>query len=125
MINRVLVIQDTTELVYTQFPSIADIGELNKAAGFDSGVAALRLHSSLAVTESRVPLGILKQSYFTHEDYRKNRDPGEKNRKGANKKPPIANKQSYRWIQHFHATNEMAYGVNVKPIHVENLERLA
>jgi hypothetical protein len=120
--QEILIVHDTTDLVYTQFPSIPDIGELHKADDYEAGVRALRLHSSLAVTDRGIPLGILKQTFFIHEDYRKDRDPDTKNVKGSSKKLPIEQKQSYRWLDHFLATNKMLDGLDVKAIHVADRE---
>jgi len=120
--QEVLIVHDTTDLIYTQFPSIPDIGELHKTEGYDAGVRALKLHSSLAITDQGIPLGILKQTFFIHEDYRKDRDTNAKNVKGSNKKLPIERKQSYRWIEHFSETNKMVHGLDVKAIHVADRE---
>ena len=63
------IVQDTTDLIYSQFPSTKDIGERHKAKGYEVGVKGILLHNSIAVTRSGIPLGLLKQTFFTHDDY--------------------------------------------------------
>ena len=99
--SMVLVIQDTTDLIYTQFPSIKGLGHRSQCEGYASAVKGIMLHTSLAVTADGLPLGILKQTYFTYDDARKNRGQEDTNRKGVNRLFPIEKKSSFRWIQHF------------------------
>jgi len=47
----VLIVHVTKDLMYTQFPSIPDIGELPKSEDYNAGVRALSLHSSLGKLE--------------------------------------------------------------------------
>jgi hypothetical protein len=109
-------------LIYTQFPTISDIGERFKAKGYETGVKGLMLHNSVAVTKSGVPLGLLKQSFFTHDDYRKKRGSNQINVPGSNKNIPIEDKESYRWIEHFRKTESLVEKSTCKIIHVADRE---
>ena len=80
------------------------------------------LHSSLAVTRSGVPLGLVKQTFFTHEDYRNKRSKYTVNVPGSNKLSPIENKESYRWIEHFRDTDQDLSTGTSKVIHVGDRE---
>ena len=55
-------------MIYTQFPSIKGLGQqLQAKDGYKGGVNGILLHSSLAVRSDGVPLGLLKQTFFTYE----------------------------------------------------------
>jgi hypothetical protein len=118
----ILVIQDTTDLIYTQFPSTQGLGEVNKSEGYANAVKGIKLHNSIAVSMDGVPLGLLRQSFFTHEDYKSKRGQVGKNTVGMNKKIPIEQKESFRWIEHFKKTNELLGFDNRRIIHVADRE---
>lgn len=83
----VLDIQDTTTLDYTQHPNIAGMG-LCTTSEKTKGILA---HSSLAVTTSGCPLGLLYQKFWT-------RDPEERGKRHQRKNLPIEEKESYKWL---------------------------
>ena len=120
--ENVLVLHDTTDLIYTQFPSMTELGERQRTKGFESGIKALHLHNSLATSEVGVPLGLLKQTYFTHDDYSADRDPNTKNVPGACKNLPIESKESFRWINHLMATDKQVKDSGAEAIHVGDRE---
>ncbi len=84
---RVLVIQDTTDLDFSErlhCNGLGDIGK-NQTGAVSQG---LKMHSSLAVSEKGLPLGVLKtQIYASHFDEAE---------KAQDR--PIAEKESYRWL---------------------------
>ena len=105
--GRILIVQDTTDLIYTQFPSVQGLGQrLQAREGFKGGVNGILLHSSLALSAEGVPLGLLKQTFFTYDQIKENRGQDEVNVRGLNKKIPIDQKASFRWIDHLTETNE-------------------
>ncbi len=118
----ILVVQDTTDLIYTHFPSISGLGNQRKDEGFDSAVKGIKLHNSIAISRSGVPLGLLKQSFFTHEDYKSKRGQKETNVRGINKKIPIEQKESFRWIEHFKETDQLLRSTSDRVIHVADRE---
>jgi len=65
--NPIIIIQDTTTLTYS-FPTIKNLGTKVKLKGFKHGVKGVELHTSLAVNFEGVPLGILKQNFFTQKE---------------------------------------------------------
>jgi len=92
---RVLCIQDTTELDYTNKKGIADLGVLNYESRW-----GMYLHPTLAVTPERVPLGLLDWHTWV-------REPGSL---GQEKDPnrPLEEKESVRWVDGFARVNELA-----------------
>jgi hypothetical protein len=95
--QRVLVIQDTTDLDFSErlhCNGLGDIGK-NQTGAVSQGV---KMHSSLAVSEKGVPLGVLKtQIYASHYDETK---------KAQDR--PIEEKESYRWLTTIDDLNEAA-----------------
>ncbi len=86
--KRVLVIQDTTELNFSErlhCNGLGDIGK-NQTGAVSQG---LKMHSSLAVGEQGLPLGVLRTdiyaSHFDAQDKAQSR--------------PIEEKESYRWLR--------------------------
>lgn len=82
--ETVLVLQDTTELLYTSHPHTTGLGELDHA-----GSKGLKVHSALAATEDGVPLGLVYQSVWA-------RKAAPKGRKA--RKRPQAERESQRWL---------------------------
>src|SRR3990170_2463325 len=86
--KRVLVIQDTTDLNFSErlhCNGLGDVGK-NQTGAVSQG---LKMHSSLAVGEQGLPLGVLRTdiyaSHFGAQDKAQNR--------------PIEEKESYRWLR--------------------------
>jgi hypothetical protein len=82
--DAVLVLQDTTELLYTSHPHTTGLGLLDHA-----GSRGLKVHSALAATLDGVPLGLVQQSVWA-------RDAAPKGRKS--RKRPQAERESQRWL---------------------------
>jgi hypothetical protein len=121
--SKILVIQDTTDLIYTKYPSIQGLGHrLKSNASFSDSVKGILLHSSLAVTFEGVPLGILKQTFFTYDEMREKRQQDSVNIRGINKKLPIDKKASFRWVDHFIETNKSLKSIESEIIHVADRE---
>jgi hypothetical protein len=95
--QRALVIQDTTDLDFSErlhCNGLGDIGK-NQTGAVSQG---LKMHSSLAVSEKGVPLGVLKmQIYASHYD---------ESKKGQDR--PVEDKESYRWLTTLDDLNEAA-----------------
>jgi hypothetical protein len=95
--RRVLVIQDTTDLDFSERLHCNDLGDIgkNQTGAVSKG---LKMHSSLAVSEKGLPLGVLKtQIYASHYD--------------ETEKPqdrPIEEKESYRWLSMIDDLNKAA-----------------
>jgi hypothetical protein len=82
--DTVLVLQDTTELLYTSHPHTTGLGELDHA-----GSKGLKVHSALAATLDGIPLGLVYQSVWA-------RKAAPKVRKA--RKRPQAERESQRWL---------------------------
>ena len=66
------------------------------------------MHSTLVMTPTGVPLGILTQAFFTRAEGEPSHQPNEVRRL------PIEEKESYKWLQAFEQTLELApAGVDV------------
>jgi transposase-like protein/transposase Tn5 family protein len=82
--DTVLVLQDTTELLYTSHPHTTGLGELDHA-----GSKGLKVHSALATTEDGVPLGLVYQSVWARQAAPKGR---------KSRKRPQEERESQRWL---------------------------
>lgn len=87
----VLAVQDTTDLNYTAHPATTGLGILN-----DANHHGLLVHTTLAVTPQRVPLGILDQQVWGRPET----DLGKRHQR---KKRPISEKESQKWLSSLEA----------------------
>lgn len=94
--NVILAIQDTTTLNYTDHPQTDGLGNI----GTDKHLQGMLVHTTLAFTPQRVPLGILHQQVWTRpvETYGK---------KHQRKKKVITEKESKKWLNSLEATREI------------------
>ena len=84
--DRVLIIQDTTELDYTRKK------HLNGAGPLTADRKGFFAHNQFVITPERVPLGTWATTFYTHDEatFGKSAD--------KRKHLPIEDKQSYRWL---------------------------
>ena len=82
----VLAVQDTTEVNWTSHPATEGLGPLGHKA-----CQGLFVHSTLAFTPERVPLGLLAQQVWA-------RDPNEVGKRARRKQLPISQKESQKWL---------------------------
>jgi transposase-like protein/transposase Tn5 family protein len=82
--DAVLVLQDTTELVYTSHPHTTGLGFLDHASS-----SGLKVHSALVATLDGVPLGLIQQTVWARDAASK----GQKSRKR-----PQAERERQRWL---------------------------
>lgn len=82
----VLAVQDTTEIDWTSHPATQGLGPLGHRA-----CQGLHVHSTLAVTPERVPLGLLAQQVWA-------RDPSEVGKRARRKQLPIGQKESQKGL---------------------------
>lgn len=104
--NYIILVQDTTTIT-CEYPSTKDMGVRVKNKGFKEGIKGVELHSSFALSPDGVPLGVLKQTFFTYDEIRKNRGQEESNIVDVNKVYSIEEKASKRWIEHLKTTNSL------------------
>ena len=95
--QRVLSIQDTTDLDFSErlhCNGLGDIGK-NQTGAVSQG---LKMHSSLAVSEKGIPLGVLKTQFYAshYDEIKKSQD------------RPIEEKETYRWLATIDDLNEAA-----------------
>ncbi len=93
--SLVLTIQDTTDLDFTAHPSTKGLGYLDSPL-----LSGLKVHHSMAVSSDGVPLGLLRQQVWT-------RDIKELGKKHKRHQKDIKDKESYRWLESFKATQNL------------------
>ncbi len=91
----VLAVQDTTFLNYTAHAHTDGLGEIGKK---DQQQRGFGMHTTLAVTPDGLPLGLLTQAFFTRPIGQPAHTPN------ALHRLPIADKESYRWLEAFEQT---------------------
>ena len=82
----VLAVQDTTEINWTNLRATQGLGPLGNSA-----CRGLFVHSTLAITPDRVPLGLLAQLVWA-------RDPNDIGKSARRKQRPIREKESWKWL---------------------------
>jgi hypothetical protein len=82
--RRILAVQDTTEYNFNHHPATRGLGPLDNAQ-----VKGFFAHSTLAVSEEGLPLGLLAQQMWVREE---TEGPKDKNR-------PLEQKESYKWLK--------------------------
>lgn len=82
----VLAVQDTTSLDYTGHPATTGLGVLN-----DLQHQGFLVHTTLAITPERVPLGLLAQEVWT-------REASSLGKAQTRRQRPIAEKESQKWL---------------------------
>ena len=95
----VLAVQDTTFFNFTHHPETQGLGEIGAKKQNQRGFG---LHSTLAVTPAGQPLGVLTQDYLERPLGEPAHTPSEA------RMQPIEEKESYRWLQAFEKTIELA-----------------
>jgi hypothetical protein len=89
----VLAVQDTTELNYTSLKKTKGLGTI----GSSPKLRGMHVHTTLALTPDRVPLGIIDQYTWICP-------PQEYGKKGERKQKPIEEKESVKWLVSLKAT---------------------
>lgn len=96
----VLLVQDTTELVYEGKPIARGSGEVGPLNTFRR--VGLQAHLQYALTPVRQPLGVLKIALWARETLQ------HKMQTRAHKQQPLSTKESYRWYQGFRTAGALA-----------------
>ena len=84
--KRVLWVQDTTSFNFNQHPATAGLGPLENAHA-----VGFLAHTTVAVSEVGVPLGVLKQRVWV-------RDATETGKRNQRHERAFAQKESYKWV---------------------------
>jgi len=92
----VLAVQDTTELDYSTHRATTGLGALN-----DAQQRGMLVHTTLALTPERVPLGLLAQEVLL-------RDPATVGKRHQRKRRAIGAKESHKWLVSLTAVNALA-----------------
>jgi hypothetical protein len=92
----VLVVQDTTELDFTQMKAMQGCGPLNSLSR-----KGHYLHSLFTLSEAGLPLGLLDADIFT-------RSAQTFGKSAARAELPIEQKESFRWVRGYLRTQELA-----------------
>jgi len=89
----VLAVQDTTEVDWTGHPATTGLGPLGHTA-----CQGLHVHSTLAFTPERLPLGLLAQHGWA-------RDPDDIGKRQRRKHLPLSQKESQQWLTSLEAVH--------------------
>jgi len=100
-----LAIQDSTTLNYTHHKKKIGINKLFRTPGFTTDVKGFHLHNTLLITEDGLPLGLLNQEVWQQIPSIV-----------PNKRRPITEKASYRWLKGLQAVS--AASINKRVITV-------
>ena len=92
-VERVLAVQDTTQLDWTAHPATTGLGMLSTERQ-----RGLLVHTTLALTPERVPLGLLAQERWI-------RPVEEAGKKHTRRARAIAEKESHKWLQSVRAVS--------------------
>jgi hypothetical protein len=85
--EKVLLVQDTTSFNFSHHPATAGLGSLGNE--HSRGFLA---HSTLAVSEEGVPLGLLQQQVWVRDDM-------EAGKRHQRHQRPFEEKESYKWVK--------------------------
>ena len=98
--KRVLIIQDTTDLNFSERLHCNGLGDIgtNQTGALSRG---LKMHSSLAVGEQGLPLGVLSTHIYASHFNAKDKTPNR----------PIEEKESYRWLRTIEELGEISKGI--------------
>jgi len=95
----VLAVQDTTFFNYTHHPQTEGLGAIGNKTQKQWGFG---MHTTLAMTPSGMPLGLLTQTFFSRPVDEPSHQPNEL------RQLPIEEKESYKWVQAFEQTLDLA-----------------
>jgi Transposase Tn5 dimerisation domain len=84
--GRVLLLQDTTSLDFSGHQAVEGLGRLERGGGW-----GLFAHSTLAVSEAGVPLGVVAQRTWVRPD-------SETGKSAKRHETAFADKESYKWV---------------------------
>jgi len=93
----VLAVQDTTTLNYSTHPATENLGLIGYR---EEGVIGLIVHNTMAFNVEGTPLGIIDVQCWA-------RDPADFGKKHLRKQYEIEQKESYKWLKSFKATEEV------------------
>jgi hypothetical protein len=93
-VPRVLAVQDTTEVDWTAHPTTRGLGPIGSPTH-----QGLMVHSTLAFTPERVPLGLVAQEVWA-------RDPEKVGQRATRRQRAIGEKESCKWLRSLAAVNE-------------------
>jgi len=91
----VLAVQDTTQLDYSRHPATRGLGYLQ-----DLQHQGLLVHTTLAVTARRVPLGVIAQQVWARAE-------GEYGKRHRRRQRPTGDKESQKWVHSLQATHDL------------------
>ncbi len=87
--KKILIMSDTTDLMNKSLKDEKNLAKINKTS---KGIV---VHTSMAVSMEGVPLGIINQTVIKRKEENKN------------KKNPIEEKESYKWLEHYKKCDEL------------------
>lgn len=114
----IYVIQDTTTITPSQRYGISkDLGHITRkdSSNKDSGCHSYLLHNSLCISSDDMPLGLLSQKIYTHNNK-------STSLRDSRKQRPIEEKESYRWLESLYCCNKLLSDVDSRVIMISDRE---
>jgi hypothetical protein len=94
-LEQVLLVQDTTSFNFSHHPATSGLGPLE-----NQSCTGFLAHSTLAVSPSGVPLGVMEQQVWA-------RDPAQKGLRHQRHQRPFEAKESYKWVEGLPDTTQL------------------
>ena len=117
--ETLLVIQDTSYIVYTSHEKTTGLGMISEAPGKNvktGSTNGLVMHTSFAVTTKGLPIGLLDQNIFSRKS--QSEELKEKKKRSHNINVAIEDKESIRWLSALKKTQEAVLGSKVHVVTV-------
>jgi hypothetical protein len=92
----VLAVQDTTQLNFTAHPATEGLGTIGSAPH----LRGMHVHTTVAFSPERVPLGLIQQQTWIRPDE-------ELGKGGKRRKKPIEEKESFKWLDSLQAVERL------------------
>lgn len=117
--ETILVIQDTSYVVYTSHEKTTGLGMISAAPGKNVKAVStngLIMHTSFAVTTEGLPIGLLDQNVFSRKS--QSEELKEKKKRSHNTNVAIEDKESIRWLNALKKTQGAVLGSKVHVVTV-------
>ena len=100
--ERIYAIQDTTDVTVNNNRHLSNnLGHNTRVSkdNLSGGNSSYHIHTTLCISASSVPLGIIEQEIYTHNN-------NNSSLRKSRKQRPIEEKESYRWLKSLYACRE-------------------
>ncbi len=105
--STILLVQDTSYISYNNHNSVVGLGKIGEnknSEGVVVGAMGLCMHTTLAVSQEGIPIGIANQSIYARNQ---NKNSTNKSDRIQNRDIKIEDKESNRWLEHMEVTSKL------------------